>query len=36
MKAACLGGGPSDLYFAISMKLRAPACEIDLFERKPR
>ncbi|MFA6113242.1 MAG: bifunctional salicylyl-CoA 5-hydroxylase/oxidoreductase [Sphingomonas sp.] len=33
MKIACLGGGPAGLYFAISMKLRDPACEIDLFER---
>jgi anthraniloyl-CoA monooxygenase len=33
MRIACLGGGPAGLYFAISMKLRDPACEIDLFER---
>jgi anthraniloyl-CoA monooxygenase len=33
VKIACLGGGPAGLYFAISMKLRDPACEIDLFER---
>ena len=33
MKIACLGGGPAGLYFAISMKLRDPGCEIDLFER---
>jgi anthraniloyl-CoA monooxygenase len=33
MRIACLGGGPAGLYFAISMKLRAPAHEIDLFER---
>jgi anthraniloyl-CoA monooxygenase len=33
MKIACLGGGPAGLYFAISMKLRDPAHEIDLFER---
>ena len=33
MRIACLGGGPAGLYFAISMKLRDPACEVDLFER---
>jgi anthraniloyl-CoA monooxygenase len=33
MRIACLGGGPAGLYFAISMKLREPAHEIDLFER---
>ena len=29
MKIACIGGGPAGLYFAISMKLRDPAHEID-------
>ena len=33
MRVACLGGGPAGLYFAISMKLRDPAHEIELFER---
>ncbi len=33
MRIACLGGGPAGLYFAISMKLRDAAHEIDLFER---
>ena len=33
MKIACVGGGPAGLYFAISMKLRDPAHEIDVFER---
>src|SRR3546814_10938089 len=33
MRVACLGGGPAGLYFAISMKLRDPRHEIDLFER---
>jgi anthraniloyl-CoA monooxygenase len=33
MRIACLGGGPAGLYFSISMKLRDPAHEIDLFER---
>ena len=33
MRIACLGGGPAGLYFAISMKLRDPAHEIDVFER---
>ena len=33
MRIACIGGGPAGLYFAISMKLRDPAHEIELFER---
>ena len=33
MKIACVGGGPAGLYFAISMKLRDPAHQIELFER---
>ena len=33
MRIACLGGGPAGLYLAISMKLRDPGHEIDLFER---
>ena len=33
MRAVCLGGGPAGLYFAISMKLRDPAHEIEVFER---
>lgn len=33
MRIACLGGGPAGLYFAISMKLRDPTHEIDVFER---
>ncbi|HEX8442346.1 MAG TPA: bifunctional salicylyl-CoA 5-hydroxylase/oxidoreductase [Allosphingosinicella sp.] len=33
MRIACLGGGPAGLYFAISMKLRDPEHEIELFER---
>ncbi len=33
LKIACIGGGPAGLYFAISMKLRDPRHEIDLFER---
>ncbi|HYI41589.1 MAG TPA: bifunctional salicylyl-CoA 5-hydroxylase/oxidoreductase [Allosphingosinicella sp.] len=33
MRIACLGGGPAGLYFAISMKLRHPAHDIDLYER---
>ena len=35
MRIACIGGGPAGLYFAISMKLRDPAHEIELFERNP-
>jgi anthraniloyl-CoA monooxygenase len=35
VKIACVGGGPAGLYFAISMKLRDPAYEIELFERNP-
>ena len=33
MKIACIGGGPAGLYFAISMKLRDPAHDIEVFER---
>ena len=33
MKIACLGGGPAGLYLAISMKLRDPNHEIDVYER---
>jgi anthraniloyl-CoA monooxygenase len=33
MKIACVGGGPAGLYFAISMKLRMPDVQIELFER---
>jgi len=33
MKIACVGGGPAGLYFAISMKLRDPAHEVEVFER---
>ncbi|MFN3389684.1 MAG: bifunctional salicylyl-CoA 5-hydroxylase/oxidoreductase [Allosphingosinicella sp.] len=33
MRIACVGGGPAGLYFAISMKLRNPAHEVELFER---
>ncbi len=36
MKIACVGGGPAGLYFAISMKLRDPSHEIDVFERNPQ
>jgi anthraniloyl-CoA monooxygenase len=35
MKIACVGGGPAGLYFAISMKLREPAHQIEIFERNP-
>ena len=33
MRIACLGGGPSGLYFAISLKLRNPSHEIQVYER---
>jgi len=33
VKIACVGGGPAGLYFAISMKLRDPAHQVDVFER---
>ena len=33
MKIVCLGGGPSGLYLAISMKLRDPATDITVYER---
>ncbi|MFL6720769.1 MAG: bifunctional salicylyl-CoA 5-hydroxylase/oxidoreductase, partial [Sphingomonas sp.] len=35
MKIACVGGGPAGLYFAISMKLRDAAHEVEVFERNP-
>jgi anthraniloyl-CoA monooxygenase len=33
MKIACIGGGPAGLYFAISMKLRDPSHDTEVFER---
>jgi anthraniloyl-CoA monooxygenase len=33
VKIACIGGGPAGLYFAISMKLRDPSHDIEIFER---
>lgn len=33
MKIACIGAGPAGLYFAISMKLKNPSNEIEIFER---
>lgn len=33
MKIACLGGGPSGLYLAISMKLRDPGHDVAVYER---
>jgi anthraniloyl-CoA monooxygenase len=36
MRIACIGGGPAGLYFAISMKLKDPAHEIEVFERNAR
>ncbi|PZR00144.1 MAG: bifunctional salicylyl-CoA 5-hydroxylase/oxidoreductase [Cereibacter sphaeroides] len=33
MRILCLGGGPSGLYFAISMKLRDPSHQITVLER---
>jgi anthraniloyl-CoA monooxygenase len=35
VRIACIGAGPAGLYFAISMKLRDPAHEIEIFERNP-
>ena len=35
MRIACIGGGPAGLYVAISIKLRRPEIEVDLFERNP-
>ena len=36
MRIACIGGGPAGLYFAISMKLRDPSHQIEVFERNAR
>ena len=33
MRAACLGGGPAGLYFAISLKRRDPSYEVVVIER---
>ena len=33
MRAACLGGGPAGLYFAIAMKLRDPTHDVVVVER---
>ena len=33
VKIACIGAGPAGLYFAIAMKLRDPAHQIEVFER---
>jgi anthraniloyl-CoA monooxygenase len=33
VKIACVGAGPAGLYFAISMRLRDPSHEIEVFER---
>jgi anthraniloyl-CoA monooxygenase len=35
MRIACVGGGPAGLYFAISMKLRNPQHQVEVFERNP-
>jgi len=35
VRIACIGGGPAGLYFAISMKLRDPSHQIEIFERNP-
>jgi anthraniloyl-CoA monooxygenase len=33
MKISCIGGGPASLYFAILLKKRRPAAEIDIYEQ---
>lgn len=33
MKIACIGGGPASLYFALLLKKRIPAVEIDVYEQ---
>jgi anthraniloyl-CoA monooxygenase len=33
MKIACIGGGPASLYFAILLRQRDPAVELDIYEQ---
>jgi len=33
LNVACVGGGPAGLYFAISLKLRDPSCDVTVIER---
>src|SRR5258706_13386942 len=33
MKIACIGGGPSALYFALLLRQARPAVEIDVYEQ---
>ena len=33
MKVVCLGGGPAGLYLGISLKLRNPDHQIEVYER---
>ena len=33
MKVICLGGGPAGLYLGISLKLRNPEHEVEVYER---
>ena len=33
LSVACVGGGPAGLYFAISLKLRDPSCDVTVIER---
>ncbi|WP_415852906.1 NAD(P)-binding protein, partial [Streptomyces albus] len=35
MRISCVGGGPAGLFLAVLMKLRDPAHEVTVYERRP-
>lgn len=36
MKVACIGGGPSDLFFSLLLKKSNPNFKVTVFDRDPR